>query len=373
MSMVPRDSGVSFASFFERCKLPSTIKDACDAFTRSRYPEERVQPAPFQGYCSYTLFVGHDKVVQFRPLAHKLDKEITSRASSIFGSLVPKTDFLGELYNTGLCAYCMTRLSGVSLSDLRAASYKRWQVRSHREQIIRDFAHIQTRSLAHARDAQDISEKEKRTVGSSMQWRLEMMGRKLPVRFRGIVTSLLANLPCIQAFPWVLSHGDFLPSNIVVCRDSGKIEGLIDWAEAEWLPFGVGMYGLEELLGEGKDGHFVYYPEAGRLRKLFWEMIWAGLPKQDRNQRYLAFLKDAQSLGILLWHGIAFDDGKLNRVVEEGKDDGEIEKLDRFFLSPSQSRSVGLSGLVRMIMAPFARLRGGAKTDLIIDKMSSDD
>ena len=33
-------------------------------------------------------------------------------------------------------------------------------------------------------------------------------------------------------------------------------------------------------------------------------------------------------LDILLWHGLAYDDGKLNRVVCEGRDDEEIQRLD---------------------------------------------
>lgn len=39
-------------------------------------------------------------------------------------------------------------------------------------------------------------------------------------------------------------------------------------------------------------------------------------------------------------HGIAFDDGALNRVVEPGRDDEELQKLDLFLLGIShQSRT----------------------------------
>ncbi|OTA95826.1 hypothetical protein M434DRAFT_393474 [Hypoxylon sp. CO27-5] len=325
----PKDSGVSFTPFFDRCKLPANIKDDCDAFVRSRYSEP-VRSAPFQGYCSYTVFVGDETVVQFRPLAHKLDVGITKAACEIFGSLAPETEFFGELEGTDLYVFSMRRMPGVSLADFRAET-KLLQGRSQREQIVRDFARLQAVSWAHRRNNESIQ--EKKTVGSSIRWRLELMAKNLPVRFRGIAKSVLLHLPEIEALPWVLSHGDLLPSNIMVHSRSGKLLGLIDWTEGEFLPFGVGMYGLQELLGEDRDGHFVYYPEAKYLRKLFWTELISNLRELSLDARRVALIRKAQILGILLWHGIAFDNGKLDRAVEEGKDDGEIERLDAFLLS----------------------------------------
>ncbi|KAI0834766.1 hypothetical protein F5Y06DRAFT_147771 [Hypoxylon sp. FL0890] len=329
MADEPKDSGVSFTPFFDRCKLPTSVRDDCDAFVRSRYSQP-VRPAPFQGYCSYTVFVGEETVVQFRPLTHKLDIGIAKAACDVFGSLAPETEFLGELEGTGLYAFSMRRMPGISLADLRAET-KLSHAKPQREQIVRDFAKLQAASWAHARTKESIQ--EKRTVGSSIRWRLELMAHKLPARFRGIAKSVLSSLPEIEALPWVLSHGDFLPSNIMVHPRSGKLLGLIDWTEGEFLPFGVGMYGLQELLGEDKDGHFVYYPEAKYLQKLFWTELISSLPELSRDARHLALIRKAQVLGILLWHGIAFDNGKLDRAVEEGKDDGEIERLDAFLLS----------------------------------------
>ncbi|KAI1143807.1 hypothetical protein F5Y05DRAFT_6975 [Hypoxylon sp. FL0543] len=329
MAYEPKDSGVSFTPFFDRCELPASVRDDCDAFVRSRYSQP-VRPAPFQGYCSYTVFVGETTVVQFRPFAHKLDTGITKVACDVFGSLAPETESLGELEGTGLYVFSMRRMPGISLADLRAEA-KLSQGRSQREQIVRDFANLQATSWTHARSKESIQ--EKRTVGSSILWRLELMANKLPARFRGIAKSVLNSWPEIEALPWVLSHGDFLPSNIMVHPRSGKLLGLVDWTEGEFLPFGVGMYGLQELLGEDRDGHFVYYPEAKYLRKLFWTELISSLPELSRDARRWALIRKAQVLGILLWHGIAFDNGKLDRAVEDGKDDGEIERLDVFLFS----------------------------------------
>ncbi|KAI2639747.1 hypothetical protein GGS26DRAFT_282832 [Hypomontagnella submonticulosa] len=349
MANEPKDSGVSFAPFFDRCKLPTSVKDDCDAFTRSRYSEP-VRPAPFQGYCSYTVFVGEEIVVQFRPLAHKLDVGIADTACSVFGSLAPKTQYLGELEGTGLYIFSMRRIPGVSLADLRVET-DLLQARSRREQVVRDFAHIQATSWSHAKSNGNFQ--EKRLVGSSLRWRLELMAGKLPSRFRSIANSVLRDLPEIEELPWTLSHGDFLPSNVMVCPKSGRILGLLDWAEAEFLPFGIGMYGLQELLGEDIDGHFVYYPEAKHLRYLFWTELFSCLPDLSRDARRVALIRKAQILGIFLWHGIAFDNGKLDRAVEEGKDDGEIERLDAFLLPPPRPKSRKRLALYPFLDAPW--------------------
>ncbi|KAI2471986.1 hypothetical protein F4781DRAFT_45137 [Annulohypoxylon bovei var. microspora] len=354
MANEPKDSGVSFSQFFDRCKLPAHVKDDCDAFARSRYSEP-VRPAPFQGYCSYTVFVGEETVVQFRPLAHKLDIRITSAACDIFGPLAPETESLGELEGTGLHVFSMRRIPGVSLADLRAET-KFSQGRPQREQVVRDFAHLQAATWAHARSNESVQ--EKKTVGSSLRWRLELMAKKLPSRFRSIAKSVLLDLPEIEALPWVLSHGDFLPSNIMVHPRSGKLSGLVDWTEGEYLPFGVGMYGLQELLGEDRDGHFVYYPEAKYLRKLFWAELLSSLPELSRDARRIALTRKAQVLGIFLWHGIAFDNGKLDRAVEEGKDDGEIERLDAFLLSRTRSGPRNLWVIHPFMDSPVTFIRG---------------
>ena len=354
----PRDSGVSFSAFFDRCKLSPGVKDECDAFVASEFPGEEYWPCAFQGYCSYTVRVGSDVVVQFRPAAYKLDLDVAGTAVQVFGALAPETRYLGQMGETGLHAYSMRRLPGVSLLEMRAENKCYPSIlRLRREQVVKDFARLQVSSWRHAIANQDVS--AKRTVGSSLRWRLESMAVRLPRRFHGIVRSILVDLPNIENLPWAFSHGDLLPSNVMVYPESGRIAGLLDWAEAEYLPFGVGMYGLEELLGQDKNGRFVPYPEADYLRKLYWGGLLGAIPELSRDSRRVALVKKAQVLGILLWHGIAFDDGRLDRVVEEGRDDAEVERLDAFLIAPSplSSRVGKLWDLKMARHLPFAMLR----------------
>lgn len=347
------DSGVYLRPFFDRCNLPITVKDDCDAFAKSYY-SGAIRAAPFQGYCSYTLFVGEETAVQFRPSAHKLDIDITNAASDIFKSLAPETEYLGQLAGTDLHAFSMRKLPGISLADYRKMSCKT----SAREELVRNFAQVQVLALRNGRRAESLDD-ERRTVGSSLESRLESIASaSLPIRFRRIARSILADISKIEALPWVFTHGDFLAANILVNESSGQLTGLLDWAEAEWLPFGVGMYGLEELLGEDdEDGRFVYYPEAKRLRGIFWNHLIMLIPELARNSRTIALVKKAQILGVLLWHGIAFDDGKLNRVVEEGKDDREIQRLSVFLSRTSNTQQFRLREICSSVSSRLSLIR----------------
>ncbi|KAK0367533.1 hypothetical protein CLIM01_15110 [Colletotrichum limetticola] len=114
------------------------------------------------------------------------------------------------------------------------------------------------------------------------------------------------------------------------------------------------MYGLEEVLGEdvvvggSSDVDFVaggsaatttatittttmtttstrfeYYPEAASLRALFWDEVGRVVGDEEVIRR----AKRAQVLGVLLWRGIAFDDGALGRVVDGERDAWDLQRL----------------------------------------------
>ncbi|EDN97681.1 hypothetical protein SS1G_12535 [Sclerotinia sclerotiorum 1980 UF-70] len=107
--------------------------------------------------------------------------------------------------------------------------------------------------------------------------------------------------------------------------------GLVDWAEAEPLPFGTCFYGLEEILGEITPIGFNYHPHATYLRGVFWTELTIRIPEL-RNDSLMKRVRLARDLGVILWHGIAWDDGAINRVVVDGRkeDVDEIRRLDAF-------------------------------------------
>lgn len=176
------------------------------------------------------------------------------------------------------------------------------------------------------------------------------MQARLPARFQPFVGNVLDQLDGIESLPWALTHGDVIPSNIMVQNPRGAssgevvLSGFLDWAEAEYLPFGLGIYGLEALLGESdRDGRFGYYPEAQELREYFWTRLEAEVPGVRLRSGSEGFRKEVEAahiLGVLLWHGIAFDNGRLDRVVDESNPDDaeEVRILDLFISRDEEPR-----------------------------------
>lgn len=365
--------GDGVAAFFTRCGLSPDVQEQCCALARELFPGERIEEARPQGYCSYTLCVGTETILQFRPPAYKLRMSVAEAACDVYGELAPRTRLLAvlrpprhpSLKGVGkdldgtepldegvvmeadqdcLDAVSMARIRGTSLPELRASFttglLSLSMTRESHRSVISQFARFVATGLRHCRQGSDVKVSDLRgRVGGSLRWRLEQMHAHLPVRFRHVTNSFLNSLEKITSIPWVLTHGDIVPANIMVepsKSNPGRLNltGLLDWAEAEYLPFGVGLYGLEELLGEtGADGRFSHYAEQGELRGLFWTQLEAELSCLGfaLNDSSRAIVDAAHALGVLLWHGFAFDGGRLDRVVQEGVDDEEILRLDLFF------------------------------------------
>lgn len=375
------------SDFFERCGLPRNTRSRCLDLSRRIFPNEETKETEPQGYCSYTLCVGRDTIVQFRPTVHKLDVRVTDAARTIYGSLAPRTKLLdvidvstscspddvgGHSYrqpvdeavviddgcdnsHSSLHVYSLSRIPGVSVTELRASwaqsSSPAAELRRQRKDVVSEFARFITLGWKSARSASDSAVSSLRgRIGGSIRWRLQEMRAHLPARFQPSVRDILDRLGDIEALPWVLTHGDVVPANMVVQKSQSPspgglvLSGFLDWAEAEYLPFGVGIYGLEALLGEAAhDGRFGYYPEAQELRDYFWLRLEAEIPElrpQIGPEGFRKNVEAAHTLGVLLWHGIAFDNGRLDRVVDEGKleDAEEVRILDLFFALKEESR-----------------------------------
>lgn len=142
-----------------------------------------------------------------------------------------------------------------------------------------------------------------------------------------------------------MNHGDLIPSNILIDEDTWEITGLVDWAEAEYLPFGTCLYGFEHFLGfltefslapssndetssiPGIAPTFTYFDDETRLRDLFWKCLFEAVPDIQTRQEDVTMMRD---LGVLLWYGYAWDDGAIDRVVNEESDAVEVVCLRAF-------------------------------------------
>jgi serine/threonine protein kinase len=311
----------SIDSFFVRCGLDPRARLDCHAFADKFFPGKPKTPAHTQGYCSYTVSID-DYIVQFRPPKYKLDLNVAFAAKIVFGTYVPSTNYYGTVSPHGLLVYIMTRMPGISYKELTLQDPN--LAAKVRKRLCEDFAIFLAKAF-HRRAEICLP---LGMIGSSIKRRLESLLNELPRRFRPIVKHVMSQYHLIEALPMVLAHGDIVPSNILLDPTNGQLFGLVDWAEAEMLPFGICLYGLEEILGYmTADNQFVYYSDAEESRAAFWERFQTEIPLLGDTKTFEAVLL-ARELGILLWHGFAFDDGAINRVVEEGRDCQEICYLD---------------------------------------------
>ncbi len=311
----------SIDSFFLRCGLDPQARLDCHLYANRLFPDKPITPALTQGYCSYTVSI-EEYIVQFRPPQYRLDLRVAFAAKTIFGTNAPSTNYKGTVSPHGLLVYIMKKMPGVSYKELTLKSAD--LVPKIRKTLCEDFAVF----LAKAWHRRTEISLPLGVIGSSTKQRLERLYNELPHRFRPAVKRVISQYHLIEALPMVLAHGDIVPSNILLDPTNGHLVGLVDWAEAEMLPFGICLYGLEEILGHmTADNQFVYYADAEEARAAFWERFRTEIPPLGDKQTLEAVLL-ARELGILLWHGFAFDDGAINRVVQEGRDCQEICYLD---------------------------------------------
>jgi hypothetical protein len=316
---------MSIDDFFIRSGLTTQDQLDCYTFVQGLYPGRSISLASCQGYCSMTMFVGDNTVVQFRPFSYGLDLRITDAARQVYGLFAPETQYIGVVPVSGLLVYSMNRISGISFKDFRLSSTTTPKSTYHRARLCKDFAAFLAKSWHHDNNISIPLGK----IGKTLVPRLKSLSTDLPVRFQASARNVLKQLHQIESLPWVLTHGDIVAANIMVEPSSAKMTGLVDWAEAERLPFGVCLYGLEELLGELTPTGFQYRRDAGDLREIFWDELSKSIRNLQENT-VLEAVKLARDLGVLLWHGIAFDDGAIDRVVQEGRDVDEIHRLDAF-------------------------------------------
>lgn len=313
------------------------------AFAQTLCPDAiEVKPVEHQGGCSFTLLITREKrgdlVLQFRHARYALDLEIARRAREVYGHLAPLTTRRGRLKREGsrtkLQVLEMSLVPGIRLSEVLP------KTRSLNDEALAKLTRL-LEALAsffltgvQASIASPAQQYRKGKVGASIIPRLRRLSRELPtasLRLAAEESLRAVQAGALERLPVVLTHGDLLPSNIMVDPISMQLTGLVDWAEAEDLPFGLALYGVRHVLGfvaEGRNGEvwWEWYEQAAELQQAFARKLREGLPSSIRR----ADVKVAHNVGVLLWHGFAWDDGKIDRVVNEEDDVRELMYLRAF-------------------------------------------
>jgi len=166
--------------------------------------------------------------------------------------------------------------------------------------------------------------------------KLSLLTSTLPTRFTTIASRAQKELGELfhHRYPQVLTHGDLSPMNILVSPTTGHVTGIIDWAEAGVLPFGLALYGLENLLGYMGPGGWSYFEIRDELEQRFWNQFWGciadakGPPEESTRHT----VKIARQVGVLIQYGFQWENGIVEKAVTE-KDAGSLAYLDAFLLS----------------------------------------
>ncbi|KAI4686686.1 hypothetical protein J4E81_008346 [Alternaria sp. BMP 2799] len=362
-------------NFWNRFGLPLEDRKVCVKAVRDRYEDCDVEEFVEQGYCSYTLLVTPPKVafarentgpqataeveredapaliVQLRPPQHALDLNVVRAASTAHPALAPTIEDLDLTLPRAICAYEMRKVDGTPLSRLQQHGHSLDDSAGQRlERLITSFANLIAQSWhslhkvhEHTRTVRADSPMDERPsmlahcrgkVGSTMISRLKRLASELPDAYlRERARETMRAIQRMEDYPVVLNHGDLIPSNILVDQNTWEITGLVDWAEAEYLPFGTCLYGLEHLLGTisldpaKSVPKWTYFNGATQLRELFWSRFFDAIPESEARLDDIRVMRD---VGVLLWHGIAWDDGAIDRVVNDVDDVEELVKLRAF-------------------------------------------
>lgn len=299
-------------AYFQRRYLQQAYvtQDACDV-QAMKLKGGPIVPVPCQGLCSYSVFAGENSehVISFREeTIGEIHIDDLALAAQIHGDIVPAAEPMGDF--GPLKIFIMPRLDGKALSDTchKEPGPLPAQVRINVENTIKDLAVFYKQSWNSARAAPKDDERIaefKEFVFDEMDYFLNA----LPVRHDTVLQKIIDHLPFLfeDDFPFVLTHLDMLPWNILV-KDDGHVSGIIDWWDAKRMPFGVALHGrFFNCLGymdEAKNWHF--YEEHQELEALFWSEFHNSVgPMTDMEKRTMEL---AQMVGLYLRFGSTWDE-----------------------------------------------------------------
>ncbi|PSN74589.1 hypothetical protein BS50DRAFT_539961 [Corynespora cassiicola Philippines] len=369
-------------TFWARMELDEQYHDLCLKAVNDIFPGHAIKELSGQGYCSFTLEVSQEEgsrtssedladsasdkssnspspsptctssIVQIRPYQHYLDIHVAQAATTVYSPYAPRISTLNMRLPGRLMAFEMERLPGIpySLSQPRLDSLSP-DIQKRQVNLIRSFASFiacswpnplrnkhssrSTRADSPMSDVTDLLSECTGKVGRDITLKLQRLSNELADRrLRARAQETLHALLRIRDYPVSVCHGDLIPTNMLVDPATWAITGVVDWAEAEYLPFGTCLYGLEHLLGyldttdRAGEKRWRYYDNAGTLRQFFWTSLIDQVPELRERTRSIMLMRD---VGVLLWYGYAWDEGRIDRVVWDGRDDDEMECL-RVFL-----------------------------------------
>ncbi|OAG39644.1 hypothetical protein AYO21_06112 [Fonsecaea monophora] len=165
-------------------------------------------------------------------------------------------------------------------------------------------------------------------INHDYEQKFDLLSQALPSRFTENLRRVRAELSLLftSTHPLVLSHDDLCEMNIFVDPNTGHVTGIIDWAEASILPFGISLWAFENILGYMDSQGWHYYNNRDKLEDLFWqtfEEAVGGISETDRQA-----IRVARMAGFFLRYGFVWEDGV--REIPAKESDSDLRYLDAF-------------------------------------------
>ncbi|KAI0103052.1 hypothetical protein GGR51DRAFT_525491 [Nemania sp. FL0031] len=311
-------------SFFK--ENATVTRQQCDAFALSRVGGQ-ANPVPIQGTFSYTVTAGTDesKLFQFRTRDSDLDMSILDLAKTAHPQFIPGCKYHGTIgQSRPLHVYEMDRLAGTPYIIARNGDHATQQ-RNTATDLAKFFAQSWNNSQQSRPDD---------TAALLVEFRdkFDLLSRSLPPRFASNLDKVRKALPLLfsGALPLVLSHQDLCEMNILVHPDTGSITGIVDWAEARILPFGLSLWGFENILGYMDSKGWHYFDNRHELEELFWDTfrMEAGNLSDDD----LSLIWVTRMAGLFCRYGLVWD-GKACKKAVDKSDVSSYAYLDAFCTS----------------------------------------
>lgn len=154
---------------------------------------------------------------------------------------------------------------------------------------------------------QTHDEERIRAVRNECETKLKELAKTTSPALQAHIARSIAELDDIMGLPWVLTHDDLSGMNLLVNATTGRLQGVVDWADAALWPFGMSLWGVESILGyDAPTGWIWLDDEAQSCRSLFSKTLQNAM---ELPADTLGLIEKSRVLGLLLRYGFVWQDG----------------------------------------------------------------
>lgn len=302
------------AEFFE--SLPTLSQESCHEFVlRHIAPillpntagEIDLQPSPFQGSMSYTTILQTHAadandciVVQFR--RDKQDHFGVTEAYRIHGSIVPLVTYQG-MYE-GLFVYTSPFAEGTPFISVLMSSEGFELPLKMRMATVMDLANLVTWGAKANTTTIDTTLSDLTSTLEGIRDTVNnyvFQHKSLGDRISACISKLLPQLRDLTALPLTLAHQDLGPFNYLIDDSTGRVQAILDWDGALYLPVGSNFHFIDILFGFMTPSGWQDAEDRQELETAFYDRALASLSAQGFGGITRERLESQKAIGMLVY------------------------------------------------------------------------